>query len=519
MPSLDTTTGLTNPPVLSLFFVATLLLLSLGFDEFRKPRDATVVARNHLPSRVTTPSSVRARKYPPQQSPPDLDFPAIYDITLPKSEITSNSFVREWMAELDLLKIKCDVEESGGNGIDGISGNRRRNDEVFPPMMCRLTTLVHSENDVPTVQWRPRHHDDNPQDSFEKTTIHRNQEATSGLWHNRQKKSPTYPSESNRLLSPNDHHQVMDPTTGVDDPTNDETTWTSRHLTDGNDYSRISGFPCMLDYKGTMQWIQDLVDEQQQQQGDHEDDEANVNASSTTIRNDVRLTWTDIGDSYLKTKNLTTGHDIRVLQISGITTTNNNISGSFEKAPFLILTGVHPREYAPPEVVRRWIHWLVTTKTDVKARLLLETTDVFWIPYVNPDGRVLAETSQIYRRKNVNSEASGQQQQDVCRESEYGVDLNRNFPFRYGLDDGSSSSPCSEVFRGSGPASEPEVQAVIRLGEAIFPKSQRVENMDQSFLDQGLPMTYDETTTRGVFLDIHSYGNLYIYVSPSPVVS
>jgi hypothetical protein len=38
-----------------------------------------------------------------------------------------------------------------------------------------------------------------------------------------------------------------------------------------------------------------------------------------------------------------------------------------------------------------------------------------------------------------------------------GVDLNRNFPFQWGIEGGSSSEACSPTARGSGPASEPGI--------------------------------------------------------------
>ena len=42
-----------------------------------------------------------------------------------------------------------------------------------------------------------------------------------------------------------------------------------------------------------------------------------------------------------------------------------------------------------------------------------------------------------------------------------GVDLNRNFPYKWGYDnEGSSDDPSSETYRGTGPASEPETKAM-----------------------------------------------------------
>jgi hypothetical protein len=391
------------------------------------------------------------------QQQPETAVPGIYTMFVPKSEVTNNTFFRERIAEMDLLTIQC--------GDDNLE-------------LCRLTTLVHSEAELHHFQ---THHN---------LDLQHDVDATLTLL-----QRPLQQKQlQQRGLAGNGNELYLDPSdTSYETDSNNDIQQRGTSY-----YPPISGFPCYLNYEGTMQWIQDLVDEQLLQ------------GNSSILREGVSLSWTDIGDSYLKTQNSSTGHDIRVLRVSSSNNSNSNSDDSIEKAPLMILTGIHPREYVPPELVRHWIHWLVTTKTDLDARLVLETTDVYWIPYVNPDGRVLAEVSQLYRRKNLNAEAAGSL---VCGESDFGVDLNRNFPFRYGRDDGSSSNPCLETFRGSGPASEPEIQAVIRLGESIFPKSQRLENMGESYFNFGEPLACNETTTRGVFLDIHSYGNNYIYVS------
>src|SRR5690606_41971736 len=44
-----------------------------------------------------------------------------------------------------------------------------------------------------------------------------------------------------------------------------------------------------------------------------------------------------------------------------------------------------------------------------------------------------------------------------------GVDLNRNFPYKWGYDDeGSSPNPTSPTYRGASPGSEPETKAIDR---------------------------------------------------------
>ena len=48
------------------------------------------------------------------------------------------------------------------------------------------------------------------------------------------------------------------------------------------------------------------------------------------------------------------------------------------------------------------------------------------------------------------------------------MDPNRNFPFKWGWDnEGSSPDPSSETYRGTGPASEPETRALLRLADRV----------------------------------------------------
>lgn len=48
-----------------------------------------------------------------------------------------------------------------------------------------------------------------------------------------------------------------------------------------------------------------------------------------------------------------------------------------------------------------------------------------------------------------------------CSDYSLGVDLNRNYGFKFGFDDtGSSSNPCAQDYRGKHAFSEPETQAM-----------------------------------------------------------
>ena len=93
--------------------------------------------------------------------------------------------------------------------------------------------------------------------------------------------------------------------------------------------------------------------------------------------------------------------------------------------------------------------------TDPLSTYLVNNREIWFIPCVNPDGYVYNQTTNPggggLWRKNRRANAGGS----------FGVDLNRNYTTQWGFDDsGSSPSPSSDVYRGTGPASEPEVAAM-----------------------------------------------------------
>lgn len=91
-----------------------------------------------------------------------------------------------------------------------------------------------------------------------------------------------------------------------------------------------------------------------------------------------------------------------------------------------------------------------------------ELEDVVFVvaPLVNPDGNHHRLVEHLLGRKNGrDNDESG------TRDHEDGVDLNRNYPFRWGAlgEGGSRSKPTHKWFRGPSAGSEPETQGVMRL--------------------------------------------------------
>lgn len=116
------------------------------------------------------------------------------------------------------------------------------------------------------------------------------------------------------------------------------------------------------------------------------------------------------------------------------------------------------RRLAPPRInaaqhAREWI--ALTTALYTLTSLLssysahpafLDSFEFFFSPLANPDGYEYTWSGDRYWRKNMRGG--------------YGVDMNRNWPYYWGYDWGSSDARYSETYRGPKPLSEPETQAL-----------------------------------------------------------
>ncbi|MFT7669548.1 MAG: hypothetical protein ACI8X5_002253 [Planctomycetota bacterium] len=117
----------------------------------------------------------------------------------------------------------------------------------------------------------------------------------------------------------------------------------------------------------------------------------------------------------------------------------------------------HAREPEGMQASLWFLLWLVEEYgTDPLATYLVNEREIYFIPCVNPDGysynEQIAPSGGGLWRKNRRNNGGGS----------FGVDLNRNYPLSWGIDDdGSSPDPDSETYRGTSAASEPEVQAMI----------------------------------------------------------
>jgi len=150
------------------------------------------------------------------------------------------------------------------------------------------------------------------------------------------------------------------------------------------------------------------------------------------------------------------GRDIFYMKISD----NPNVN---ENEPEVLYTALHhARE---PESLSQLIYYmwylLENYATDPEIQALVDNTEMYFVPCINPDGYIYNEMTDPngggFWRKNRRDNLDG----------EFGVDLNRNYDYNWGFDDtGSSPFSVDDTYRGASPASEPEVQAIVNFTNA-----------------------------------------------------
>lgn len=176
------------------------------------------------------------------------------------------------------------------------------------------------------------------------------------------------------------------------------------------------------------------------------------------------------------TSGLTTiqGRPVYYVKISD----NPNVN---ENEPELFYNGVHHAREPLSMMNLLYYMWylLENYNTDLTVKNILDNTELYFIPVVNPDGYIQNETTNPAGgglwRKNMRDNGDGT----------FGVDPNRNYGFNWGYDNtGSSPFTGDQTYRGTGPFSESENQIIKEFSE------------NHSFVN--------------VFNN-HSYGNLMIH--------
>jgi hypothetical protein len=136
--------------------------------------------------------------------------------------------------------------------------------------------------------------------------------------------------------------------------------------------------------------------------------------------------------------------------------------GRSKAAKNVLLVGQHHGdEVLGVEIVLAWAQLLADGKRKDKDIDAILDSYHFWIvPTINPEGfRVVSQGLYKNKRKN-NRDTNLNGKLDL---HEDGVDLNRNYPVFW--DEDTNNAPTHQNYKGSAPASEPEVQALLLLAQ------------------------------------------------------
>jgi hypothetical protein len=152
-----------------------------------------------------------------------------------------------------------------------------------------------------------------------------------------------------------------------------------------------------------------------------------------------------------------------------------------EPEPQVLYTAVHhAREPASVSQLIFYMYYLLENyNSDQEVKYLVDNSEMYFVPLVNPDGYVRNQTT------NPNGGGMWRKNRRNNGDGTYGVDLNRNYAYSWGFDNqGSSPNTSSDTYRGPSAASEPETQDLQAFCNAHNFK---------------------------IAMNYHTYGNLLIY--------
>lgn len=168
------------------------------------------------------------------------------------------------------------------------------------------------------------------------------------------------------------------------------------------------------------------------------------------ILNDTQKKYSNIAEIVEVGKSLR-GKSIQAIRLT------QDINVKNPRKPVVLFNAMHhAREVMGPEVALDILEYLTQGYgVNQEVTQWLTNSEVWILPMLNVDGNDLVWNGNPMWRKN-------------AREN-YGVDINRNYPYEWGKCNGSSGSKSAQDYRGESAGSEPETKAMMNFIKNIRP--------------------------------------------------
>jgi len=199
--------------------------------------------------------------------------------------------------------------------------------------------------------------------------------------------------------------------------------------------------------------VQRLID-QQQRSGPHAQGLWDSYQTWETIEAQL-ASWETLYPTICKRVNIGTSLDGKPITGIRITSAANTapVEHGSRKVGVIYFGAEHAREWITVPVVLYIANYLLTGYgTDARATAIVNNMEIYCVPIFNVDGYRYTWSNQRLWRKNRRNNGGGN----------YGVDINRNWGHHWG-EEGASTNPSSETFRGANAFSEPETLALANF--------------------------------------------------------
>ena len=150
---------------------------------------------------------------------------------------------------------------------------------------------------------------------------------------------------------------------------------------------------------------------------------------------------------------------VPILAMIVSTTPNDGDPAALAKPTLMVDGQHHAREVQTSHIALDIAETMLADYAASPQAAELAHWNLWVVPMLNVDGTNIVFNSDSMWRKNARGDGA----------NTFGVDLNRNYPYRWGDCDGSSGDTSDDTYRGASAASEPETQALMSLATLAHP--------------------------------------------------